>query len=293
MNVLKATISEFLEDECMRMAAALSFYTVFSLPPLLVFLMLLIGTVLDPETVRSEMSGQVGAMLGPSGADQVEALVRHAGEPELSGIGAILGIGALVFGATGAFVQLQVALNRAWRVRPDPDAAGGIRGFLTKRITSLGMILAIGFLLLVSLLISALVAAFGDLLPRLIGTSISSVVLRLIDVAISFTAVSLLFAAIFKYVPDAIVSWRYALIGGVFTSALFTLGKFLIAFYLGRSDPGSAYGAAGSLAVILLWIYYNGLILFLGAEFTEVFARSRGEPLKPEPGAVRFRRQVV
>jgi membrane protein len=285
--ILKTTLREFAADECPRMAAALSYYTVFSLPPLLVLLLMLVGTFLDPETVRSHMSGQIGAMLGPSGADQVEALVEHASRPDLSGIGAVLGLGALIFGATGALVQLQQALNRAWRVKPDPKKGGGIRGFLTKRVTSLGMVLAIGFLLMVSLLVSALVAAFGDMLPGLIGANISTPLLRLIDFLVSLVAVSLLFAAIFKYVPDAIVRWPVALMGGLFTGVLFTLGKFLIAYYLGRSDPGSAYGAAGSLAVILLWIYYNGLILFLGAEFTEVWARQRGEPLRPEPGAIR------
>jgi membrane protein len=285
-GLLWQTVSEFMSDGCPQLAAALSYYTVFSLPPLLVLLFMIVGAVVDPATVRELLTGQVGSLLGSQGATQVESLIRNASRPELGGLTAVLGIAAFLFGATGAFAQLQLALNRAWGVAPDPTR-GDIRNFLTKRFISFTMILAVGFLLLVSLVVSALITAFGSLARDLLPGWASSGLLQGINAGVSFVAVGMLFALMFRYVPDAVVRWRDALVGGAFTSVLFTLGKAGIGYWLGRSDPGSAYGAAGSLAVALLWIYYSASILLLGAEFTEVWAERRGEPIVPEPGAAR------
>ncbi len=285
-------IREFMADDCPRMAAALSFYTIFSLPPLLALLMLLVGSFVDPMRLQTRLSQQVGLLVGPRGAAQIIALIRSAAQPALSGPTAILGIVALLFGATGAFVQLQGALNYAWQVAPDPRR-GNVKVFLVKRLVSVAMIVVVSFLLLVSLVISALLAGFGGRLTRYLPVSLSAASLPILDAVVSLVVIALLFALIFHLVPDAVVKWRHALAGGIFTGLLFTAGKLLIGYYLGRSDPGNAYGAAGSLAVSLLWIYYSAMILLLGAEFTEVWARVRGQPVIPERGAVFVSRKVV
>ena len=202
----------------------------------------------------------------------------------------ILGIVGLILGATGAVGQLQQALNRAWNVEPDPNQ-GGIKAFLGKRVFSLGMILGIAFLLLVSLVISAAISGLGDRLNTLMPAGLSGPVLQVINIVLSLAIIGFLFAAMFKVMPDAKIAWRSVWVGAAVTTVLFVIGKFLIGFYLGQSNPGQAYGAAGSLAVLLLWIYYSALIVLFGAEFTETWAENRGEGIEPEPGAVRVRRE--
>jgi membrane protein len=190
-----------------------------------------------------------------------------------------------MLGATGAFSQLQIALNKAWEVQPDPEQ-GGVRRFVVRRVLSFGMVLAVAFLLLVSLALSAALSAFGDVLAgRLAG--LSAPALTVLNVALSLSVFTVVFAAIFQVLPDAKVRWRDAWVGAGITTLLFVLGKFLIGFYLGRSDPGQAYGAAGSLAVTLLWIYYSSFILLFGAEFTRAWAEAYGSGVEPEAGAVR------
>lgn len=283
-------ISEFMADNCPQMAAALSYYTIFSLPPLLILLIIIIEPFLDPETVTQMVQREVGGLLGSEGAAQVETMIGNVSRPGAGGpVATGLSIGAFIFGATVAFAQLQFALNTAWEVAPDPTR-GDIKNFILKRVLSFTMILAIGFLLLVSLVLSAVLAAFGDVLAMMAPAAISAALLQAINYLVGLTVITLLFAAMYKYLPDAVVAWRDALIGGVVTALLFNLGRFLIGLYLGRSDPGSVYGAAGSLAVVLVWIYYSSMILLLGAEFTQVWAKNRGFPIVPVPGAVRILR---
>jgi len=284
------TLSEFVSDGCGSMAAALSYYTIFSLPPLLVLLMLIVGTFTEPVTLHDLLSSQIGALLGPRGAQQILELLRNASRPEISNIAAVLGVLALVFGATTAFANLQGALNAAWGVARDPHR-GDIRNFLLKRAISLTMVLVVGFLLLVSLVVSALLAGFGQVLSAVFAPTVSASVMRAVDFGISFMVVSLMFAALFKYVPDAVVRTRDALMGGALTGVLFSAGKAAFGYYIGRSDAGSVFGAAGSLAVALLWLNYTAIILLLGAEFTQVWATRRGAPILPERGAVRVVRQ--
>jgi membrane protein len=289
-GILKRTVSEFLSDECTTMAAALSYYTIFSLPPLLVILMLVVGAVTDPQEVQRMLAGEFGTLMGPKGAAQIQAILANAERPDIAKpLAWAVGIALLIFGATGAFAQLQGSLNRAWGVKPDPKA-GGLKTFLMKRVFSFGMVLGIAFLLLVSLVLSAIVSAFGDYLGHLLGGA-SSVLLQWLNVAISFAVITLLFALIFKVLPDAQVAWRDVWIGALVTALLFTVGKFLIGLYLGHSNPGEPFGAAGSLALVLVWIYYASIILLLGAEFTQVWADSRGAGLEPAKGAVRIERQ--
>ena len=284
------TLTDFVADGCLPRAAALSYYTIFSLPPLLVLLMMVAGPFIGQVTLHDLLASQIGSLLGPRGAQQILDLLRNAAPPEISGLAATLGVVALIFGATTAFANLQGALNDAWGVAPDPHR-GDVKNFLIKRVMSLAMVLVIGFMLVVSLAVSALLAGFDQVLSSILAPSISSTVFRYVDMSISFVVVSALFAALFKYVPDAVVRGRHAMIGGLFTGVLFVLGKAAIGYYIGRSDPGSVYGAAGSLVVALLWLNYTAAILLLGAEFTQMWASRRGAPIVPEPGAVRVVRQ--
>lgn len=287
-RMLWQVLQEFLGDNCPQMAGALSFYTLFSLPPLLVLIIMMTAPFVDPVEAMAQFQGEIRTFLGPAGAAQVETLLEHVRRPgEGNPIAAALGILAFLFGATAAFAQLQNALNTAWRVGPDPKR-GDIKNFLLKRVLSFAMILSIGFLLLISLVLSALLTAFGNVVESFTPDPVTGPILSAINAGVSFAVITLLFAAMFKFLPDAIVAWRHALAGGAVTALLFTFGKTGIALYLGRTDPGSVYGAAGSLAVVLIWIYYSSMILLWGAEFTQVWARSRGVPIRPVPGAVRI-----
>jgi len=290
-SILKSTIDEFLEDDCPTMAAALAYYTVFSLPPLLVLVIMLAGTVLDPKDFQGRLENQMGALIGSQGTEQIKTMISNADRPGTGGkVATILGLAALIFGASGAFVQLQAALNQTWEVQPDP-ASGGWRNFMTKRLLSFGMILALAFILMVSLVISTLVSAFGNALSRFLPDGISSVFLEGMNLTLSLVVLTILFAAIFKFLPDAVISWTDVGIGGFATALLFVVGKLLIGLYLGNSDPVSAYGAAASLAIVFVWVYYSSMILLLGSEFTQVWARQYGTEIQPEPAAVRVVRE--
>jgi len=290
-SILKSTIDEFLEDDCPTMAAALAYYTVFSLPPLLVLVIMLAGTVLDPKDFQGRLENQMGALIGSQGTEQIKTMISNADRPGTGGkVATILGLAALIFGASGAFVQLQAALNQTWEVQPDP-ASGGWRNFMTKRLLSFGMILALAFILMVSLVISTLVSAFGNALSRFLPDGLSSVFLEGMNLTLSLVVLTILFAAIFKFLPDAVISWTDVGIGGFATALLFVVGKLLIGLYLGNSDPVSAYGAAASLAIVFVWVYYSSMILLLGSEFTQVWARQYGTEIQPEPAAVRVVRE--
>jgi membrane protein len=290
LDILKQSSKDFIKDDCMTSAAALSYYTVFSLPATLMLLMLLVSSVMDPNDVQGGLESQLQSLMGPSAGGQVRTILEETERPGGGLVPTIVGIVALVFGATGAMGQLQAALNRAWNVEPDP-AQGGIKAFLTKRLFSLGMLLSIAFLLLVSLVISTALSGVGDRLTGFLPSGLSEPVLHGLNLAISLVVISLLFAAMFKVLPDAKIPWRTVWIGGIATAVLFVIGKYLIGLYIGQSNPGEAYGAAGSLIVVLLWIYYSAIIVLFGAEFTEKWAEKRGEGIEPEPGAVRVRHE--
>jgi membrane protein len=285
------SVKEFLDDDCQTQAAALSYYTIFSLPPLLVLILMLLGAVLDPQDIRGHLETQLGTLMGPSATEQIRNILEQAHSPGSgTGVAAVLSVLALLLGATGAFGQLQAALNRAWEVAPDPDK-GGLKQFLLKRVFSFGMILSVAFLLLVSLVLSAALTAFGGALGSMLPEGVSATLLQVVNQLLSLVVIAGLFAALFKVLPDARVAWRDVLVGGAATAVLFVLGKFLIGLYLGRSNPGEAFGAAGSLAVLLVWIYYSSMILLLGAEFTQLWAERRGQGIAPERGAMRVVRK--
>jgi membrane protein len=294
-TLLKDSGKDFIDDDCPTQAAALSYYTTFSLPPLLVMILLILRAVVDPRDVQGQIETQMGSLMGPTATEQIRTILRQVHEPGSGGLlPTVLSIAALVLGATGAFGQLQAALNRAWSVAPDPQK-GGLKAFLMKRIFSFGMILSVAFLLLVSLVLSAALTAFGSALGGMLPEGVSATLLQVLNQAISFVVIAALFAAMFKVLPDARVAWRDVWVGAGVTALLFVAGKFLIGLYLGRSNPGQAFGAAASLAVMLLWIYYSSMILLYGAEFTQAWAERRGRGIVPESGAVRVvqeRKQV-
>lgn len=286
-SLLKQSGKEFMEDDCPLLAAALSYYTVFSLPALLVLIILIAGALWNPEQIQGALLDQIQSLVGDQGAEEIQAILENADRPGTGGpLTTLLSIGALIFGATGAFLQLQRALNKIWEVGPDPEQ-GGIKTMISKRMLSFGMILAIAFLLLVSLVLTAAVNAFGTFLSDLLGGGVSGFLLQGINFVLNFLVITVLFAALFKIVPDAEVRWKDVWVGAAATALLFEVGKFLIGFYLGQSDPASAYGAAGSLAILMLWIFFSSLIIFFGAEFTQVWARRYGERIYPSEGAVR------
>lgn len=284
-------ITSFVADDCPRMAAAISYYTIFAMPPLLALLALINGKFMTPAQLQTLVSEQVTSLVGVRSAAQIVQVVREVSQPNLSGPVAVLGLLALLFGATSAFVQLQAALNTAWGVAPDPRR-NDVHTFMIKRAVSILMILGVGvlilFLVTVSTLLSAFHGAIGIYAPRLLATG----ALPAADAAASLAVVTVLFTIILHYVPDAMIRWRDALAGGLFTGILFTAGKLAIAYYLGRSDLASVYGAAGSLAVALFWVYYSAAILLLGAEFTRVWACRGGAPVEPQRGAVRVEWRV-
>jgi membrane protein len=283
LGMLKHTAVDFWNDDCPRMAAALSYYTVFSLPPLLILIVTLAGFIWDPQDIRGAIEGQMGSLIGPDAANQVREMITRAESDQPSSIATkALGAFALLFGATGAFIQLQTALNDAWKVEPDPSQ-GGIKNFIFKRVFSFALILFIAFMLLVSLALTAALSAFG----QAIGGGLPETVMHIVEFIVSFAVITLLFAAMFKVMPDAVISWRDTWVGALVTSLLFVGGKFALAYYLGTSNPGDAFGAAGSLALILVWIYYATMILLFGAEFTEAWATEKGSGITAEKGATR------
>src|SRR5919108_6233775 len=291
VQLLKDTFKGFSEDDCPTMAAALSYYTVFSLPPLLVLLLTILGAVLEPQDIQGTIEGQMRSAMGPAGANQVHTILANAQRPGGDSGPAILSVVGLLLGATGVFGQLQAALNKAWGVAPDPTK-GGIKNMLLKRAFGIGMVLGLAFILLVSLVVSAVLSAFGDQLSRFLPSGLSAPVLEAINFVGSLAVISLLFAAIFKILPDAQIAWRDVRVGAVVTGLLFVAGKFALGLYLGRSNPGEAFGAAGALALMLVWIYYSSMTVLLGAEFTQVWAERRGSGIVPEKGAVRVVRET-
>jgi membrane protein len=289
LALAKTTFKDFSEDEATWKAAALAYYTVFALPPLLLLLLQAASAIWDPAQVRETLTGEFSSVMGQDVADQITTMVSSA-EQKASGKGLrmVLSIAGLIFGATGAFVALQSALNAAWEVKPDPKQ-GGIKQFITKRMLSLGMVLGIAFLMLVSLALTSVLSAAGGALfggmPKWLGYAL--------NFALSFGVITLLFAGMFKVLPDAKVGWKDVWVGAVVTALLFVIGKFLIGLYISKSDPGSAFGAAGSLAVLLVWIYYAAVIVLLGAEFTQAWVKMQGRTIEPEEGAIKVVEQTV
>ena len=291
-NVVVTTFRDFLDDDCPRMAAALAYYVVFALPPLLVLILMVTGVFMS----AAEVEAWIGQQLSPRQGDQIGAMVESANQKLAAGstFALMLGIAGLLFSATGAFRQLQKALNSAWEVEPDPEIKGArkVLHMLTKRLISLGMIVVMAFLVVIAMSISGLLSTFTGqvadfLAPIGLPPAVAQVAAWTADAVVSMLVLTIIFGGMFMFLPDVRTRWRDVRFGAFITAILFVAGKILIGWYIGRSNPGEAFGAAAALAAILIFVYYASMIALLGAEFTQVWARRHGKAIRPSKYAVR------
>lgn len=281
--ILKDTFRQWIEREPFANSVVIAYYTIFSLPGLMVIIINVAGYFYDKGEITSRLTSQIQNMIGGDTARDIEAIIGNASQTKGSTLATILGIATLVFGATGVFYQMQQILNKMWEVKPKPKQM--LLKIIRDRVFSFGLILAVGFLLLVSLALSAGLSAFSDWVSVHLSDSLN-ILFKLADIMLSLAVITVLFSAIYKFLPDAQIRWKDVWPGAVLTAVLFTVAKFGLGLYFGKSDPGSTYGAAGSVILIMLWVSYAGLILLFGAEFTQVYAKRYGKEIKPTEGAV-------
>jgi membrane protein len=290
-SFLKQTAQEFLQDKGPQLGAALAYYTVFSLAPLILVLLAIVGVIFrdDPAGAWNKITQQMSYFLDPSAVQVVQNIAQKASQPGKTTVATIIGIAVALFGASGVFGQLQDALNTIWDVKAKP--ARGIWGFLRNRFLSFAMVGGVCFLLLVSLTLESLLKGFSHYVQSVLpgGFVVAMTVYLIFD----FAVIILLFAMIFKFLPDATIQWRDVWIGAIITAILFGVGKWLLGLYLGSGAAGSAYGPASSLITLLLWVYYSSQILLFGAEFTQVYADRSGREVKPAEHAVRVQTTEV
>jgi membrane protein len=286
--LIKETFAEWSEDKASRLAAALSYYTLFSLAPLLVIVIAIASLFLGDDAARGAINSQIDGMIGEQGAEAVEDMIQSGDRNEEAGIIAtIVGVVTLAFGAMGVFGQLYDSLNTIWEIEPINKKKGvvaGILDLLQKRFLSFTMVLSVGFLLLVSLVISAAIAALGDMVSARLP--MPPFMMQVINFVISTGITTLMFALLYKYVPEAKIRWKDVWIGALVTALLFSAGKQLIGLYIGQSSTANTFGAAASFIVIMLWVYYSAQVFFLGAEFTQVYAREFGAGIVPDDDAI-------
>jgi membrane protein len=283
-TLLKLSFQDWKDDKASRLSAALAYYTIFSLAPMLLIILAVTSIFWSRDAVQIQVLNQVEGLVGAEGRTFMSDLLTSASSPARGILGTIIGIVTLVFGALGVFNELHNALNTIWEVEEEEQTESGfiegIKKILFGRLLSFGMILGIGFLLLVSLVISAGLSAVQETVGNAIP--LSEILLQILNLVISIGVITVLFALIFKFLPDAEIAWRDVWLGAFVTALLFSLGKFLIGLYLGNSTVGSSFGAAGSLVLLLLWIYYSAQILLFGAEFTQVYANKFGSKIVRE-----------
>jgi Predicted membrane protein len=282
-KLFKETISEFSNDNVVKLSASLAYYTIFSVGPLLLVIISLTGLFFETENVTYQMYAQMRSLVGEEGAKQIISIIDNMRAQNIAAKYSIIGGVILAFGATGIFADIQDSINYIWSIRAKPKK--GWLKFITNRLLSFSIIIGIGFLLIVSLLINLLTDAMVGRLQKLFDTEMV-ILFQALNIALLFTIITTLFAVIYKVLPDARIKWKDAFIGAGFTGMLFIIGKFLIGYYLGSSEMGNTYGAAASVIIILSWVYYTSIILYFGAEFTKVYAINRGGGIKPYDTAV-------
>jgi membrane protein len=275
----KDVFDKFIDDKCPKLGAALSFYTIFSVAPIIVISIAVAGLIFGKDAARGEVIEQIKGLVGYDGAKVIQTLLKNAQYSAKSFITIMTGFVALVIGSTIVFVELQDSLNIIWKVRPKPGRSM-IKGLLKDRIQSFAMVIASGFLLLVLLVVSAVISSINNYVS-ITFFDIPKFILDFSNIVISLLMTFILFMMIFKVLPDVRIKWKHVWVGALVTSVLFVLGKYLIGLYIGTSSLSSTYGAAGSLVVFLLWVYYSAQILFLGAEFTQVYANKYGDGITP------------
>jgi membrane protein len=281
-SLLKQTAISWNRDDPWRLSAIVAYYAILALPGLLVVIISMLGYIWGSDNVEAQIYKEIHAAMGSSAADSMQSIFENAREGDASWIATVMGIGALVFGATGVFYHLQISINKVWEIRSDPKRA--IWRYIIDRARSFGFVLIIGFLLLISFVVSAVLTSVQDY----VGTWIPEVTYYLIwmlETILSLAVVSVLFALIFKYLPDVNIGWKSVWVGAFITSVLFAIGKELLSFYFGEASPGNVYGAAGSIIIVLLWVTYSSLILLFGSEFTWVYTKRYDLKLEPKKHA--------
>ncbi len=289
-SLLKETVKEFINDNAIKLSASLSYYTIFSLPPLLIIIISLCGVFFGREAVQGELFGQINGLVGNEAALQIQEMIKNVKLSDSNVFATSIGVIVLLVGASGVFAEIQGSINYIWGLEAKPKR--GFIKFLKNRLMSFSMIGSVGFLLLVSLLVNSLM----DILNNRLMAYFPNVVVYIfyiLNILIVFAIITLLFSIIFKSLPDGKVVWKDAFIGSSFTSVLFMIGKFGIGAYLGSSAISSTYGAAGSIILILVWVYYSAIILYFGAEFTKVYAHAHGDKIIPKEYAVKIQKAVV
>lgn len=282
-HFIRQVIVEFIDDNVMKYSASLAYYTVFSLAPMLIIIISICGTIFGKAAVQGQMYGEIKDLVGSSAALQIQENIKNIRLTQSTPLATIFSISVLLIGGTGIFGEIQDSLNKIWGLKVKTKKAWW--KLILNRLLSFSLILSLGFVLIVSLVLNALIAIVGNRLNNLLSGS-GQIFIPIIDNILSFAITTLLFAIIFKVLPDAKIKWKDVSIGSIITAILFTLGKFGIGYYLGRSNMATIYGAAGSVIIIMLWAYYSSVILYLGAEFTKVYANSHGGKIQPNDYSV-------
>lgn len=278
LSITKETFGNFFSHQPFQLAAALSYYTMLSLAPLLLVVIGAAGMIFGEKAARGELVGKIGAMMGGQQAQAIQTMIAHAGRSNTDVISTIVGIVMLFIGATTVFGSLQVALNQIFGVKTAPDT-NALWSLIRARLLSLGVVFGLGFVLLVSLLLSAAISGLHSYIGALFPGA--TILIRIVNILVSFGVILVVIAMIYKFLPAVNIAWRDVWIGAAVTTILFTIGKYVIGLYLGHASIGSSYGAAGSIVVLLVWVYYASLILFLGAEATRAYAERGGKELEP------------
>jgi membrane protein len=282
-TVLKKSFNGFIDDKVMKLSASLAYYTVFSIGPMIIVMIYIAGLIYGREAVQGSLFEQIQGLVGASAALQIQDMIKNAALQTEGNFAFILGIVTLIIGATSVFAEIQDSVNQIWNLKPKPKK--GWLKMITDRLLSFSVIVGLGFVLLVSLLVNGVIEILMDRLQARFP-NVAVVVVYIVNILITFFVISTLFGVIFKVLPDAIIKWKDVIVGSMVTAVLFMMGKFAITFYIGKSDVGGTYGAAGSLVVLLLWVYYSAVILYFGAEFTKAYATQFGSSIHPSEIAV-------
>lgn len=280
---MKGAIAGFSDDKAMKLSASLAYYTIFSLAPLLLLIISLAGIFLGKEAIQGQVFSEINGLVGNQAARQIEEMIKNLEKSGQTTLSVIIGFVTLLVGATTVFAEMQDSINSIWKVKAKPKR-GWVK-LIKDRLLSSSLIVSIGFLLIVSLLVNGMLLALGDNLKSLLP-DVTVVILNIVNAAISFVVITILFGVIFKVLPDVKISWKGVRAGALFTAFLFMLGRIIIGIYIEKTSTGSTYGAAGSLIVILLWVYYTAAILYFGAEFTQSYAQFTGTRIEPADYAV-------
>ncbi|PIF33736.1 membrane protein [Flavobacterium sp. 9] len=287
--LLKTTFLEFNDDNAIKLSAALSYYTIFALPPLLIIIITICGFFFGEEAVTGELYGQINRLVGNDAAIQIQDAIKNVQLSDSNVFVTVFGVIMLLIGASGVFAEIQSSINFIWGLRAKPNK--GLKKFIQNRIMSFSMIVSVGFLMLVSLMLNATLDILNSRLKIYLADS-TVYLFYVINLVIVLGSITLLFAIIFRTLPDGIIKWKDAFIGAGCTAVLFMIGKFAIGFYLGNSTIASVYGAAGSVIIILVWVYYSAIILYFGAEFTKVYAKSFGGQIAPNEYSVEIKKEI-